>query len=53
MTKKLQSLDATILVARAFFDTGLEDYPTLSDRLDPVARIVLNPLFESGVGQDF
>lgn len=49
VTKKLQRADCTIRVARAYFDTVLEDYPTLSDRLDPDARIVLNPQFESGL----
>lgn len=34
VTKKLQCLDATILIARAYFDTLLEDYPTLSDCLN-------------------
>lgn len=47
MTKKIQSANATIGVARAYFGTVLEDYPMLSDRLDADARIVRNPLFGS------
>ena len=34
---------------RAYFDTVLDDYPTLSDRLDADARILHNPYFESGL----
>lgn len=49
VTKKLQPVNATILVARAYFDTVLKDYSTLSDLLDSHACTTLNPLFKSGV----
>lgn len=42
----LRRVHATILDARAFFDTELEDYPKLSNRMDPRARIVLSTLVD-------
>lgn len=47
VTKKLQRVDATFFVACAYCDTVLQNYSTLSDCLDPDARIVVNLLLES------
>lgn len=49
VTKKLQLSDASVRSARIYFDTVLEDYPFLFDRLNSNARIVHDPCFESGV----
>lgn len=46
-TKKVKCGDATVRAAWADLGTMLKNYPTLSDRLEPDARVSLNPLFES------
>lgn len=45
----MQRLNESIRSVRAYFDTLLEDYPSLSDWPDPDAQIVQNPHFESEV----
>lgn len=46
VTKMLQQKDVIVLVARAYIDTMLERYPTLTNCLDSDAHIVLSPLFQ-------
>lgn len=45
VTNMLKMLAAGIRVARFYFATVHEDYPSLSDRIDPDTEIVQNPHF--------
>lgn len=46
---KLQTHNCTLRQARAYLDSVLDVYPTLDARLNPDARIVHSPVFESAV----
>lgn len=46
VTYKVQRVDATIFVARVYFDAVLKDLPTLSDFLNSDALVFLDLLFE-------
>lgn len=49
VTKKLQCSDATIRITRVYFEAVLENYPNLSKRLGPAARVVKHPSLGYGI----
>lgn len=49
VSKALQSDSCTLPMVRALFDTVIEEFPSMKNRLSSDAEIVLHPYFESGI----